>query len=910
MRQTALLIATISLGLSSCVGSTRTPLLADSPMPIAAAEQRVSDSLALLGESLLTVDLSTLTATTELLPARSTSANDDLYVLDIAKFIRPETFTVRHVELDGDELAITWRVTHPFAAPSDPEGAPSATNRADLGFTGMVLFRVTVPFAQTHTYFTDVICNTTLIRNADAYYRPDGLISGHASFANTFPYQAIVDETGPHGTRVGVSNNSTVSGNFGTNGWTRTKLGESRTDWTGFGVLHQGQVSERTVRVSLAAMDPSDRFSMHVALLAKYNDPRGGVSPVEKIANRLPYKPSDPLKIGYRMPHGALDCSRIETFPDLGGYEANTVSACTLRFHVTDWDARAPDTTKSDLATDPDVTRVALGEGRPPTLAVCIPGVLGDPTVIATLDPSSLIDNDAAVGGDAGMDSGQTEDPLYFASSVPKVAGVGQAPGIYQGLVRATDPESAAFITELDGESLLPLTSDQPANATYQAFEVSLIAAGAGWTKSYNSPRSEITGIATDPDGNHYLCGWIEAWIDFGTGQENPPGSTSGFILKLGPDGSLLWRRFIGGPFSGNALIHGLALTPSGEVIVTGEFDQECEFEPGFTLDSGGFDPAPFVAKYTAESGFMWVRQPTTLGIGRDIATNAQGNILATGYSGAAIRDGWIMRWASDGTKDGEVLWNATGNNSGESIATDATGNIYVGGHGWSLNLGTGTLCTGGLQDVVLAKYTQAGQIAWATWWGAGGEDSIAEIDVDRRDGSVVAASTIVGTVHFGEVTVNNQGSEDGLVVKFSNSGDYRWHHAIGEFGSEFLKCVDVGPGGRVVVGGMYTHPVDFGGGVRPSGQDPPNYDSVVSAFHVNLTPDGQWLWDSQNRGGNNAYIWTTAVEYGADGWILVGGFHNSSMDLDPGPDFRWSTAQANRNPVYVLRLRGSTGLL
>jgi len=431
------------------------------------------------------VDPVPLTATSRLKESRSGQANDDLYMLSIDRFLTADSFALVGITGTATTLDLDYLVTHPFAAPMDPTGTPNgSTNRADLGIGGMILFLADVPSAAGNTYFTDRVANTAIITNADAYYSPGGLLTVSGN-ANTFPCRQLVDELlDGTGSRKGISNDGDVTGNFGIDGWTRSEFGPSNDGWTGYGFLHQGQVTAGTLSLNRLAL--SSGFSLDLAIIAKYNDPRGGATPTEKKANRLPPATADATRFAYRGNHAALDNAQIAFAGQSGEFIANTITAATLSFHVVDWDARALETSAVDLSEDPAFNTVALGESGTATLAVCIPGLLGDATV--TSDVSSVLDDDTAVGGDPGQDSGRPGDALCFSALVTKVAGSGQLAQDYTGMVRATDPETDLIIG-LDG-SLVPLGSP-PEPITYQTFTATL--------QTDNAPPS-ATVVLTSPD--------------------------------------------------------------------------------------------------------------------------------------------------------------------------------------------------------------------------------------------------------------------------------------------------------------------------------------------------------------------------------------------------------------------------
>jgi hypothetical protein len=435
--------------------------------------------------AIYTVDVNTetLSATSRLKEARSGQANDDLYMLSIDSFLNAGSFKITSVAADIDSVDLGYEVTHPFPAPSNPTGTPNgSTNRADLGISGMVLFLADVPSATNNTYFTDRVANTALVTNADAYFSPGGLLTTSGT-ANTYPYRQLVDEVAD--SRVGVTNGGSVDGNFGTNGWTLSELGGTNDGWTGGGVLHGGQSSKNSV--SLDKGELASGFSLDVAIIAKYGDPRGGTTGAQKKANRLPPAAADATKFAYRLPHNSLDGARIVVESDAAGFIANTISAATISVHVVDPDARATETVAADLSADLGFQTVAVGESGTPTVEICIPGVNGTATTVADL--STVVDDDSTYGGDLAADTGAADDALFFQDSITKAAGAGETAGDFTGMVRVTDPETGLVIG-LDG-NLAPLAVP-PASITYQAFSVTQLPDNA-------PPSATVTLLSADP---------------------------------------------------------------------------------------------------------------------------------------------------------------------------------------------------------------------------------------------------------------------------------------------------------------------------------------------------------------------------------------------------------------------------
>lgn len=459
-------LALVALG---CSGGGSTPIVpltqdlapATAPDPVISASGSLGSPLqsGLLQQSALAIysidiDPEALTATSRLKETRSGQANDDLYQLSIDSFLNAGSFKITEVSTSPVSLDLTYVVKHPFPAPNNPTGTPNgSTNRADLGITGMVLFLTDVPTATGNTYFTDVVANTELVAYPDAYFTPGGLLAVSGT-ANTYPYKLLIDETVDP--RVGVSNGGSVTGNFGSDGWTRSEFGPGNNGWTGYGVLHQGQSVKNTLNLYKSAL--SGGFSLDVAIIAQYNDPRGGATPAQKKANRLPPASPDASLFAYRMPHGALDVGKIITLDAAPGFIANTISGQQLRCWVEDWDARATETTASDLSLDASFTNVGQGDAGLPLVSFCIPGLWGS---TASHGDLTVQDDDSGVGGDVDQDGGMPADPIFYSGFATKPAGSGQTPGTYTGMYRATDVQTNTAVW-LD-PSLAPIaTSNWP----------------------------------------------------------------------------------------------------------------------------------------------------------------------------------------------------------------------------------------------------------------------------------------------------------------------------------------------------------------------------------------------------------------------------------------------------------------
>lgn len=891
------------------------------------------DSLqAALGLYRLTIDTATLTGTTDLIADRAGMANDDLYLLPIANFLRPNSLKVTGVSATASVLAVDYVFAHPFAAPSNPDGTATAANRADLGVAVALVLLADQPTPTGNTYFTDRVVNTSLVTNADSYWDPGALVTTTGLNANLFPVQHVVDEAGSDGNRVGVSNGGDPTGNFGNDGWTRGELGFDNNGWTGFGILHQGQRVRNTLLLDKAAVAAAGSFSLDVAVIAKYNDPRQGATSSEKRANRLPSQIPDPTRFAYRMPHGAWDVSHVTFLGSSNIYTVGSFDASDLAFHVVDWDARAIETSVGDLGGDLDVTTVAVGEAGFPTLSVSLPGVIGDVTAVSDFAPG-VLDDDSAYGGDVAADSGRPGDPLCYVESIESGPTGPAAAGIYTGLVRVIDPEvtnisDPLFIVELDG-SLAPLTSDIPSPIAYQVFtvEAQVPVSSNGFALSWPASGSdEGRGLAVDSLGNIIMCGqWLTS-IDFGGGPYSAGGSDwSCFLVKFSPSGGFLWDRVFGGPTTGiSESARAVGVDASDNIFVTGWFRGPTDFGGG-TVNSNGFVDG-FVSKYTPAGALLWTYTfgSNVAGTGStepyDLAVDSAGNVYVTGYFSTNCTFPGGVSNASAGGFDGFNLklngstgahmWsgrfgtsNATYNtDGGQGIAFDPNSNqVYVAGlFAGTVDFGGGPESSLGQWDGFLTAYSLTGTHQWTRKMGGPQSDWCYHIGVSPTGPVTGGFYRSAATLGSGVSTSN--GDADFFAVKFTSAGAFLWNWTAGGTLGDFVRTMAVDPiTGAVYVGGDWNDVVDFGGGPRTepvaSGRD---------AALVKLNASGVYQWDALLQGSGDQAIYRLTVD--TLGNPIATGIFNGTVDFDPSGDVL-NLVSGGGNDVFLWKLNRDTGL-
>jgi hypothetical protein len=416
---------------------------------------------------------------------------------------------------------------------------------------------------------------------------------------------------------------------------------------------------------------------------------------------------------------------------------------------------------------------------------------------------------------------------------------------------------------------------------------------GTGATTNFTT----VTGFVMDKEGNRYMSGRYKGTYDFdpGPGTVNYTSSNTGasagfdlFITKLDKNDNLIWVKIIG-TTGDNEFVRNMAVDANGNVIVTGIFREDMDFDPGagiFTM-SNGTTPSDFkslfMLKLDANGDFLWAKNfqaNTTGGLVvsvDDMTTDAQNNILLSGYffgtmdfdpsAGTATvsapsnaQDGYFLKMDASGNYVFHKQYGPTyffnGSNSttqqefGRSSAADAAGNVYS---LWTFRDFTGLTYT------ILSKYTPTGTLVWSY------SSSMSNAT------SPVYQKTVLDKL--GNVFISANIS----VVKINTStGVAAWTKPIKGF------SIGIDNNNNIIKTGSFSSGEDFDPGTPYFTITPLN--SFGDALLSKMDNDGNFIYAkglgaSGNSNTNAAIIRQNITSYGD---IQVWGYFDNSIDVDP----------------------------
>ncbi|MDH4338376.1 MAG: SBBP repeat-containing protein [Candidatus Krumholzibacteria bacterium] len=409
-------------------------------------------------------------------------------------------------------------------------------------------------------------------------------------------------------------------------------------------------------------------------------------------------------------------------------------------------------------------------------------------------------------------------------------------------------------------------------------------------------------GIATDASGNVYFTGAFEGTVDFGDGPVMSAGLTDVFLVKYDAAGTYLWSQAFGDPGFESGI--SVATDASGNVFMTGYFDGTVNFGGGPLVSAGGYDI--FVAKYGPDGTHLWSQGFGDFDddMGYAVATDASGNVIVTGHfsevvdfgGGPLVSNGFSDIFVAKYSPTGTHLWSqafgGTNFDDGNSVATDASGNVFVTGSFWSVaDFGGGPVLSAGFNDIFVAKYSPLGAHLWSQTFGNGGSDVGRSVATDAS-GNVFVTGHFSGTVDFGGGPLVSAGSNDIVLAGYSPTGTHLWSRRFGGTSSDSGNSVATDASGNVFMTGIFRGTVDFGGGPLVSAGD---YDIVIARYG----PTGTHRWS--RRFGSNGPDNGRSLATTASGNVLLTGDFGGTVDFGGGP-----LVSAGSGDILVTRYAGN----
>ncbi|MCB9246979.1 MAG: hypothetical protein H6606_11195 [Flavobacteriales bacterium] len=370
--------------------------------------------------------------------------------------------------------------------------------------------------------------------------------------------------------------------------------------------------------------------------------------------------------------------------------------------------------------------------------------------------------------------------------------------------------------------------------------------------------------ICLDSFGNVYATGSYHNTVDFdpstsaGTSVTNQNANNT-FVAKYSTDGKFEWvkgfRSHQSGTSKGWNAGHDIAADRNGDVLVTGLFRDQVDFDPSSArndLNSRGGDDH-YVVRLDSSGQFIWAE------------------------------------------RFGGTSWEYEAD-----LVLDDSGNVYVAGNFQSsatFSRAGDTLLSAGGIDMFLQKFDTAGTLLYAFSLGGRNSDFVEGIILNHRKEPL-----LMGRVSDSLDLDPGSGTymiypkrENFFLANFNTNGAIKWARTYGaEASYDVVRDIVLDANGEILISGMFNERTELSDSI---GQGP--IDNLGS-FDIFVA-----LYDTAGRFRNSWQMAGFGEESGdaiacLDGRIWIGGYFEGQIDIDPSESLQYLRS-VNTNDAFLL---------
>jgi hypothetical protein len=325
------------------------------------------------------------------------------------------------------------------------------------------------------------------------------------------------------------------------------------------------------------------------------------------------------------------------------------------------------------------------------------------------------------------------------------------------------------------------------------------------WARRYGRDRIDGSrSVIEASDGNYVVTGYTDS---------GSPGDYDIYVIKIDPDGDLVWEHTIGGS-RGDEESFCVREAPDGSYRIVGTTDQ---------YDSKDV----LLAGIASDGTWIWEYPYNIPGhqTAHELAFTPEGYLIIVGsYSGATV-DVYVMKTESGG----DTLWTRTYNfgplDYGMSVKPVSYHSYIVAGYSQAV--------IAPFYNAFLLHLQTDGDVNWSRFYGGAGHDN----------GYCVQVMADGGFLLTGETKSFGAGGSDVWLVRTDAAGDTLWTKTYGGINNDTGQEVEATSDGGFIIGGSTN---SFGNGlidlylVKTEG-DPAGLDRLKSAgtgFSVRALPN------------------------------------------------------------------------
>ena len=193
----------------------------------------------------------------------------------------------------------------------------------------------------------------------------------------------------------------------------------------------------------------------------------------------------------------------------------------------------------------------------------------------------------------------------------------------------------------------------------------------------------------------------------------------------------------------------------------------------------------------------------------------------------------------------------------------------YVGGSTW-------TNSSKKITDGMILKYNKDGEIEWQEII-TGKDDVEVKSIIETSDNAYVVVGIFRGDMTIGNNLLDNQGSSDGFIAKYSYEGKVEWATCVGNYEMELFNSVAETTEGDYIVGGSFwSNSIGVGQYVLKNAAGTGSYyDGLLIKYDKN--GDVKWATSFGSKESDSVYSISTTQ----DGGFLAAGYFQERITLE-----------------------------
>ena len=404
------------------------------------------------------------------------------------------------------------------------------------------------------------------------------------------------------------------------------------------------------------------------------------------------------------------------------------------------------------------------------------------------------------------------------------------------------------------------------------------------------------------------------------------------FAGRLVIDPALSWATYFGG--TGNDNSFAVAAGPNAAYIAG------CTASPSSIATSGAYQTVyggdasmgigdAFVARFDSSGSIQWATYigGTASDYAEGIVPDAAGNVYVSGITSsttgiatagsyqptmAGQDDAFLAKFSSSGALLWATYYGGPLSDEASTAAIDAAGYLYIAGQ---TNSQTGIATTGAWQgalagtagnsDAFLAKFSSAGALQWATYFGGPQQDPADGVTTDALNNvfitGITYSQTGIATAGAAQPAIGDTVAGDAYLAKFNSAGALQWATYYGGIGSDAGDYVASDPSGNVFITGSTTSTNNIAttGALQPAPGG--SLDGYVAKFNTS----GALQWGTYYGGSQFDAINAMAAD-GSGNIYLFGVSESATGIATPGS---YQTTINGASDVFIAKLDGSGAL-